>query len=80
VAGCLLVAFVAVERRVSDPLLPPHVPRASSLVVVSGVRWFLLAANYGSFFVLVLYFQHVKGSLQARPAPPSWRRHCRTAR
>ncbi len=61
VAACLLAVFFVVESRVADPLLPPHILRTRSLTVTAGVRWLLLIGNFGAFFLLALYFQHVKG-------------------
>ena len=61
VAGILLVAFLVLESRVRDPLMPLRLFRVRSLVVtnVIGVLW--AAAMFAWFFISALYLQLVLG-------------------
>ncbi|AKU14999.1 MFS transporter [Luteipulveratus mongoliensis] len=61
VALLLLAAFVAVERRVSEPVTPLHLfaDRERSTAYVA--RLLLVAGSMGSFFFLSQYFQIVLG-------------------
>lgn len=60
-AGVLLGAFVLVESRVAQPLVPPALFRHRNLVVAnaSGVLW--AAAMFAWFFMSALYMQLVLG-------------------
>ena len=72
VAGVLMgTGFVAWERRVSDPMLPPAFfsDRVRTVAIVSAsLMGFLF---YGTLFVMSLYFQELRGS--GRPARPGLR-------
>jgi EmrB/QacA subfamily drug resistance transporter len=57
----LLAAFCALEARVPNPLLPLRIFRARTLASVTLIRACLLAALYGNFFDLALYFERVRG-------------------
>jgi predicted MFS family arabinose efflux permease len=61
VAGILLAAFLAIESRVSDPLMPLRLFRMRSVAVsnVIGVLW--AAAMFAWFFISALYMQLVLG-------------------
>src|SRR5262245_6102693 len=61
VAGILLAAFLAIESRVRDPLMPLRLFRVRSVAVsnVIGVLW--AAAMFAWFFISALYMQLVLG-------------------
>ncbi|TDO47620.1 putative MFS family arabinose efflux permease [Kribbella sp. VKM Ac-2571] len=60
-AVVLLVAFVRIERRSPDPLVPPNLLR-NGVLVVALVIAFLFMATFGSLlYFLSLYFQDVRG-------------------
>ena len=58
-AVALLAAFVAVESRQSNPLMPVRILRLRSLTGGSTVRAFLFAGMTSTFFAGSLYLQHV---------------------
>ncbi|MEU4195694.1 MFS transporter [Kribbella sp. NPDC026611] len=61
VAVVLLVAFVRIERRSPDPLVPPNLLR-NPVLVVALVIAFLFAATFGSLlYFLSIYLQDVRG-------------------
>jgi EmrB/QacA subfamily drug resistance transporter len=57
----MVVAFVAVERRVAHPILPLHVMRMRSLIVACIVRALMVCGMWASFFVGALYLERVLG-------------------
>jgi EmrB/QacA subfamily drug resistance transporter len=57
----LLVAFFALEARLANPIMPLRILRLRSLTASSGVRAILGAGMFSSFFLGVLYVQHVLG-------------------
>jgi predicted MFS family arabinose efflux permease len=61
-AGLLgLGAFAVIERRSSDPLVPPRLVRNRNLALASAIA-FLFWATFGSvLYFLTLYFQEVHG-------------------
>ncbi len=60
-AVALLAMFVAYELRVRNPILPLHVLAIRSLTSASIVRAFVFAGISTSFFMGVLYLQHIRG-------------------
>ncbi|HTW98653.1 MAG TPA: MFS transporter [Acidimicrobiales bacterium] len=60
-AVVLLVAFVAVEQRVERPVMPLRAFRAPGLVRANFVRGLMVIGMYSTFFVGVLFLQHVLG-------------------
>ena len=60
-AGALLAAFLVIESRVSEPLMPLRLFRLRTLAIanVVGVLW--AAAMFAWFFVAALYMQQVLG-------------------
>src|SRR6266536_2567140 len=60
-AGALLVLFVAVERRVANPIMPMRVLAIRTLTGATVARAFVFAGISTSFFIGVLYLQHVRG-------------------
>ncbi|MFE0042565.1 MFS transporter [Streptomyces albireticuli] len=62
VAGVLLgAAFVAVERRRADPMLPPEIFAVRQFTAINVVTVFVYAAFSGFFFLAVLQLQVVVG-------------------
>ncbi|HEX6390109.1 MAG TPA: MFS transporter [Solirubrobacteraceae bacterium] len=59
VAGALLTAFFAVERRAPSPILPLQIMQMRSLIVACGVRALLVCGLWASFFVGALYLERV---------------------
>jgi len=57
----LLAAFIGLESRIKNPIMPLQVLRLRSLTGASVVRAFLFAGMFTNFFVGALYLQHVKG-------------------
>lgn len=61
VAGALLAAFFACERRVAEPILPLHIMRLRSLMVACGVRALMVVGMWTTFLLGALYFERVRG-------------------
>jgi EmrB/QacA subfamily drug resistance transporter len=60
-AAVILAAFVAVEARVKNPIMPLHIFKIRSLIGSSIVRGMLISGLYASFFLGALYLQNVRG-------------------
>src|SRR3954451_14578681 len=60
-AALLLAAFVALESRIKNPIMPLRVLGLRTLVTANLVRGFLVTGAYSTFFLGSLYFQHVRG-------------------
>jgi EmrB/QacA subfamily drug resistance transporter len=60
-AVAVLVAFVILESRLSQPMMPLRVLRSPGLLSSSLVRGLMVVGMYSTFFIGVLYFQHVLG-------------------
>jgi MFS family permease len=61
VSVALLVSFVALETRLSNPIMPLRIFRVRGLAASSLIRGLLITGMYASFFIGVLYLQHVRG-------------------
>jgi EmrB/QacA subfamily drug resistance transporter len=61
VATVLIVAFVVIERRHKDPLVPLRIFSNRSLSAADATLLVVVAALFGMFFFLTLYFQQVLG-------------------
>ena len=59
-AIALLAAFVGLESRLVNPLMPLRILRLRSLTGATAVRAFLFAGMFTNFFVGALYLQHIK--------------------
>ncbi|MEO8968732.1 MAG: MFS transporter [Solirubrobacteraceae bacterium] len=59
VAAVLMSAFLAVEARIANPVMPLRVLRTGGLVSSSVVRGFLVTGMYSTFFLGTLYLEHV---------------------
>ena len=60
VAAVLMAAFVAVQARIENPIMPLRILRLRGLVGSSVVRSFLVAGMYATFFLGTLYLEHVR--------------------
>ncbi len=58
-AVALMVAFLAVESRIANPIMPLRILRLRGLIGSSVVRGFLVTAMYSTFFLGTLYLEHV---------------------
>src|SRR6201996_1654475 len=56
----LLGAFVALESRLENPIMPLRILSVSGLVGSSIVRGFLVTGMYSTFFLGTLYLEHVR--------------------
>jgi EmrB/QacA subfamily drug resistance transporter len=63
-AGLLLLAFVAKERRDSNPLVPLSIFRIKGLAAADATQVIAMAGFYSMFFFLTLYMQNVLGFSQ----------------
>ncbi len=61
-AGVLLAAFTAIERRTSHPLVPPSTWRVRSLVSGATLMFGATGVLVGTFFLNSLYLQRVLGA------------------
>jgi EmrB/QacA subfamily drug resistance transporter len=59
VAIVVLAAFVVLESRLTNPMMPIRVMRSPGLLSSSLVRGLMVVGMYSTFFIGVLYFQHV---------------------
>lgn len=59
-AVALMAAFVTVEARIANPIMPLRILRAPGLVSSSVVRGFLVTGMYSTFFLGTLYLEHVR--------------------
>ena len=60
IAALLMAAFVALEARIENPIMPMRVLRLQGLVRASLVRGFLVTGMYSTFFLGSLYLEHVR--------------------
>ena len=58
-AVVVLAAFVLLESRLRHPMMPLGVMRSPGLLTSSLVRGLMVIGMYSTFFIGVLYFQHV---------------------
>ena len=61
IAAALIAAFVAIERRHEDPLIPLSIFKNRGLAASDAVMLVLAAALFGMFFFCTLYLQQVLG-------------------
>jgi MFS family permease len=73
-AAVLMAAFVAVEARIENPILPLRILRLRGLVNASLVRGLLVTGMYSTFFLGTLYLEHVRhySALQTGAAFLPW--------
>jgi len=60
-AVALLAAFLVLEARIENPILPLRILRLRSLTGASAARAMLATGMFATFFMGALYLQHVKG-------------------
>ena len=60
-AVVVLAAFLLLESRLTHPMMPLDVMKAPGLLTSSLVRGLMVVGMYSTFFIGVLYFQHVLG-------------------
>ncbi len=60
VAALLMAAFVALEARIENPIVPMRILRLQGLIKASLVRGFLVTGMYSTFFLGSLYLEHVR--------------------
>ena len=73
-AVLLMAAFLALESRIENPIMPLRILRLRGLVNASVVRGFLVTGMYSTFFLGTLYLEHVRhySSLQTGAAFLPW--------
>ncbi|MGH2870728.1 MAG: MFS transporter [Solirubrobacteraceae bacterium] len=73
-AVVLMGAFLTLEARIANPIMPLRVLRVRGLVSSSLVRGFLVTGMYSTFFLGTLYLEHVLhyGALQTGLAFLPW--------
>jgi EmrB/QacA subfamily drug resistance transporter len=73
-AALLMAAFVMLEARIANPIFPPRILRLRGLINASVVRGFLVTGMYSTFFLGVLYLEHVRhySALQTGAAFLPW--------
>ena len=59
-AVLLMAAFVTLEARIDNPIMPPRVLQMRALIYASAVRGFLVTGMYSTFFLGTLYLEHVR--------------------
>lgn len=59
-AVALMGAFVTLEARIANPIMPLRILRSRGLVSSSVVRGFLVVGMYSTFFLGTLYLEHVR--------------------
>ena len=73
-AAALLAAFIVLETRIENPILPLRILRLRGLVNASLVRGFLVTGMYSTFFLGTLYLEHIRhySALQTGAAFLPW--------
>jgi EmrB/QacA subfamily drug resistance transporter len=59
-AAVLMAAFVGLEARIRNPIMPLRILRVRGLINASIVRGFLVTGMYSTFFLGTLYLEHVR--------------------
>jgi EmrB/QacA subfamily drug resistance transporter len=59
-AAVLMAAFLALEARIENPIMPLRILRVRGLIDASLVRGFLVTGMYSTFFLGTLYLEHVR--------------------
>ena len=74
VALVLMAAFLALEARIENPIMPLRILRLRGLINASLVRSFLVTGMYSTFFLGSLYLEHVRhySALQTGAAFLPW--------
>jgi EmrB/QacA subfamily drug resistance transporter len=61
IAIALFVAFIVLESRISNPIMPLRILRLRTLTGSSVIRGFLIVGMFSTFFIGALFFEHVLG-------------------
>jgi EmrB/QacA subfamily drug resistance transporter len=74
VAAVLMAAFLALEARIENPIMPLRIARLRRLVGASAVRGLLVTGMYATFFMGTLYLEHIRhfGALETGAAFLPW--------
>jgi EmrB/QacA subfamily drug resistance transporter len=74
VALVLMVAFLALEARIKNPIMPLRIFRVGGLVNASLIRGLVVTGMFSTFFLGTLYLEHVRhyGALQTGAAFLPW--------
>src|SRR5450755_582589 len=59
-AVALMAAFLVLESRIENPIMPLRILRLRGLVGASVVRGFLVTGMYSTFFLGTLYLEHIR--------------------
>jgi EmrB/QacA subfamily drug resistance transporter len=59
-AAALMAAFIALEARIENPIMPLRILRLRGLVNASLVRGLMVTGMYSTFFLGTLYLEHVR--------------------
>jgi EmrB/QacA subfamily drug resistance transporter len=59
-AAVVMAAFLALEARIANPIIPPRILAQRGLINASLVRGFLVTGMYSTFFLATLYLEHVR--------------------
>jgi MFS family permease len=70
----LMAAFIALEARIENPIMPLRILRLRGLINASVVRGVLVTGMYSTFFLGTLYLEHVRhySALQTGAAFLPW--------
>jgi EmrB/QacA subfamily drug resistance transporter len=60
-AAALMVAFIVLESRLANPIMPVRILRLRTLTGSAAVRGLLIIGMFSTFFIGALYFEHVLG-------------------
>jgi EmrB/QacA subfamily drug resistance transporter len=73
-AAVLMAAFLALEARIENPIMPLRILRLRGLINASLVRGVLVTGMYSTFFLGTLYLEHVRhfSALQTGAAFLPW--------
>ncbi len=73
-AAVLMTAFLTLESRIENPIMPLRILRLRGLAHASLVRGFLVTGMYSTFFLGTLYLEHVRhySALQTGAAFLPW--------
>ena len=73
-AAVLMAAFLTLESRIENPIMPLRILRLPGLAHASLVRGFLVTGMYSTFFLGTLYLEHVRhySALQTGAAFLPW--------
>lgn len=60
-AALLMAAFLTVQARIENPIMPLRILRLQGLISASAIRGFLVVGMYSTFFLVTLYLEQVRG-------------------